>query len=165
MGWIWAFNIASLLLLIIAARRWGAAPERICTAALVFMNVGDLIYHAVVGRWTIYASVDVGHLVIDGLIAAVFLAVAIQANRVYPLWLAAIQLVSVIAHFAREANSQVAKLAYALMDYLPYYALLIILFMAIRTHAKRVRRIGPYPAWRRSSNPLRAPVPLKPPPA
>src|SRR3546814_14663802 len=70
-------------------------PERICAAALLAMNVADRIYHALVWRGTIYGSVDIGHLIIDMFVAAVFIGVALKPNRVYPLWLSAFQMVSV----------------------------------------------------------------------
>src|SRR3546814_9683392 len=125
--WIWSFNFLSVAILGVAALRWGAGPERICAAALLAMNVADRIYHALVGRGTIYGSVDIGHLIIDMLVAAVFIGVALKANRVYPLWLSAFQLVSVVSHFAREESRKIAELAYFLMNYVPYYALLLIL--------------------------------------
>src|SRR3546814_11555383 len=104
------------------------------------MNVADRIYHALVGRGTIYGSVDIGHLIIDMLVAAVFIGVALKANRVYPLWLSAFQLVSVVSHFAREESRKIAELAYFLMNYVPYYALLLILAGGIWRHAVRTRR-------------------------
>ncbi len=161
--WIWPFNYLSLALLILAALRWGAGPERMCMAAMVLMNVGDRAYHAFLGRGTIYASVDIGHLFIDLAAAAIFVGVALRANRVYPLWLSAFQLVSVVSHFAREVNGTFATFAYALMNYGPYYAILAILSGGIWCHARRRRRYGPYPSWRRSSNPSRATAPPSPP--
>lgn len=152
MSWIWSFNFLSVAILCAAALRWGAAPERICAAALLAMNVVDRIYHALVGRGTIYASVDIGHLVIDLLVATVFIGVALGANRLYPLWLAAFQLVSVVSHFAREASGKVAEIAYFLMNYAPYYCILLILAVGIALHAMRTKRHGPYRSWRGSSN-------------
>ncbi|UKK85218.1 hypothetical protein L7H23_03645 [Sphingopyxis sp. BSN-002] len=156
MTWLWEFNLTTMLLLIVAAWRWGAAPERLCVAVIVFMNLGDRLYHAVIDRGTIYASVDLGHLFIDVTAAAVFIGVALSANRVYPLWLSAFQLVSVISHFAREVDAKLVKSAYGLMTYGPFYFILLILAGGIWMHARRVKRYGPYPPWRTSSSPSRA---------
>ena len=159
MGWLWDFNYLSIALLLAAALRWGAAPERLCVAALLAMILLDRLYHALVGRGTIYASVDIGHLIIDLLVAAAFIAVALLANRMYPLWLAAFQLLSVISHFAREASGSVAKLAYGVLNYAPYLAIVAILAGGIWSHARRRSIYGPYPSWRRSSglSPARGP--------
>lgn len=138
-----------------AALRWGAAPERICVATLFTVTYGDPLYHALAGRGAIYGTVDVGHLVIDVGVAAIFVAVALRANRVYPLWLAAFQLVSVLSHFAREVTDSFPKLAYGLMSYGPFYIILMIMAGGLIFHARRSRHLGPYRSWRRSSSPSR----------
>ncbi len=155
MNWFWLFNFLSIALLIVAALRWGAGPERVCVAALFGMIITDRAYHAILGRGTIYGSVDIGHLVIDALVAAIFIGVALTANRVYPLWLAAFQLLSVVSHFAREMSGTVAKFAYALLNYAPYYFLLAILAGGIWRHALRRKRYGPYRSWRIFFSPSR----------
>lgn len=148
MGWIWTFNLVTMALLFAAALRWGAAPERCCAAVFVAMNLGDRAYHAIAGRDSIYITVDTGHLILDLLAAAVFIGVALRANRMYPLWLSAFQLVSVISHFARGVDGTMADLAYALMNYVPYNVMLLILAAGIGMHARRQRHYGPYPSWR-----------------
>lgn len=163
MSWLWEFNLVSMALLVLAVLRWGAGPERVCVAMIVFMNLGDRLYHAVIDRGTLYASVDLGHLFIDVVAAALFIGVALRANRVYPLWLSAFQLVSVISHFAREMDTKLVTFAYGLMTYAPYYFILLILTGGLWMHARRVRHYGPYPSWRTSSNPSPGALPKLPP--
>lgn len=163
MTWLWEFNLTTMALLVVAAWRWGAAPERICTAAIVFINLGDRLYHAIVDRGTLYGSVDLGHLFIDVVAATLFIGVALWANRIYPLWLSAFQLVSVVSHFAREMDTKLVRSAYGLMTYGPYYFILLILATAIWMHARRVKRFGPYRSWRTSSNPSPAALRRSPP--
>jgi hypothetical protein len=157
MGWLWSFNSLSLVLLVLAAWRWGAGPERACVAALVFMNLGELVYHGIFSRPALYATVDLVHLFLDVTVAAVFVGVALKANRLYPLWLAAFQLVSVISHFTREASAAVGKIPYALLMQAPYYLVILVLAAGIWLHARRMKLYGPYRSWRSSSNPLRTP--------
>ncbi|WP_194954901.1 hypothetical protein [Sphingopyxis solisilvae] len=139
-----------------AALRWGAGPEKICAAALFAMTYGDPLYHLLVAQGPAYGTVDVGHLAQDSIVAAVYVGVALQANRVYPIWLAAFQLVSLLSHFAREVTDFFPKLAYGLMNYGPYYTTILILGLGIAAHARRRRRLGPYRSWRTSSR--RSPV-------
>lgn len=162
-SWTWAFNIATMAMLFAAALRWGAGPERFCATVVVFMNVGDRLYHAAVARDTIYASVDIGHLLLDLTSAALFISVALRANRIYPLWLSAFQLVSVVSHFVREVDGKVGNLTYAVLNYAPYNFILLILAGGIWAHARRVKRFGPYRSWRTSSNPSRGALPKSPP--
>lgn len=136
-----------------AVLRWGAGPERICMTTLFAVTFGDPVYHYLVERAPIYGSVDIGHLVIDVGVAVVFVAVALRANRVYPLWLAAFQLVSVLSHFAREVTDSFPKLAYGLMTYGPFYIILAIMTGGLIFHAKRTKYLGPYRSWRSSSIP------------
>ncbi len=146
-------NFLCVGLLGAAALRWGAAPERICVAALVTVTLVDPVYHLLV-RYPVFGTVDVGHLVMDLGVALAFIAVALRSNRVYPLWLAAFQLVSVLSHFAREVTDFFPMLAYGLMSYGPYYIILLIMVAGIAAHARRSRFVGRYRSWRTSSNHL-----------
>jgi len=152
-------NLVSVGLLGAAALRWGAGPEKMCAAALFAMTFGDPVYHLLVAHGPTYGTVDLGHLAQDIVVAAVFVGVALQANRVYPIWLAAFQLVSLLSHFAREVTDFFPKLAYGLMSYGPYYTIILILAFGIAAHARRLRHLGPYRSWRTSSNHLPAPRP------
>lgn len=149
-------NLASVAILAIAALRWGDAPERACAATLFVMTYGDAAYHALLLQGPVYGTVDIWHLFIDLGVAAAFIAIAFRANRVYPLWLAAFQLVSVISHFARELTETLPKLAYGLMTYVPYYVVILVMALGLWHHARRQGRYGPYRSWRTSSSPSRA---------
>lgn len=156
-------NLVSAAILAAAALRWGAGPERTCAATFFAMTFGDAAYHALVGLGPVYGSVDIWHLTIDLGAAVAFIGIALRANRIYPLWLAAIQLISVISHFAREVIERLPKLAYGLMTYLPYYAILFVAAGGLLVHARRRKHHGPYRPWRSSSSPLSAAAPTSPP--
>lgn len=148
-----AINFLLVGLLGAAALRWGAEPERICVATLFAVTFGDPVYHILVRQSPIYGSVDLGHFTFDVGVAAVFIAVALRANRVYPLWLAAFQLVSVLSHFARGVTDFFPKLAYGLMSYGPYYVILLIMAGGLVSHVRRSQTFGRYRSWRRFSSP------------
>ena len=46
--WLNEFDAAMLALVLAAALRWGAGPERLCVAVLVGMEAIDLVYHLIV---------------------------------------------------------------------------------------------------------------------
>jgi hypothetical protein len=156
--WLEEFNAAMLAIALASALRWGTGPERLCVAVMIGMQAVDAVYHVIAGRGAFYQSVDIGHLVIDAAAAAAFLAVALNANRIYPLWMAAFQLTSVLAHFAREVNPEGAGLAYAYLGYGPFYLELVVLMTGIALHARRVRQTGTYRSWRASSSPSPGPT-------
>ena len=151
--WLWVLNAALVGLPMLAAWRWGAAPERICAAVFVTNLVVDRCYHWAVGRGTIYQSVDLGHVLIGVATIIVLVSVALRANRIYPLWLSAFQGLVIISHFTREASARISVHAYALLTYAPSILQIAILAIGIALHARRVNRYGTYPSWRNSSSP------------
>jgi hypothetical protein len=148
--WVWLLNTALVGLPMLAAWRWGAAPERLCAAVFVANLIVDRVYHLVVARGTFYETVDLGHLVIGISTAAVLLGVALRANRIYPLWLTAFQGLVIISHFTREASARISVLAYALLTYGPSIFQIAILTCGVVFHARRMNRYGSYPSWRNS---------------
>lgn len=149
-GWWWLDELDTtvLVLLAVSAWRWGAAPERWAAATMAGMDLADRIYHFVAGRGAFYNTVDLGHFAIDSAAAAFFLLLAARANRVYPLCLAALQLVSVLMHLARAADPAGTGFAYAWLAYGPWYLEVVTLAVGMTRHALRVRRIGSYRSFR-----------------
>lgn len=150
-------QIAAIACLVLAACRWGAGPERILAGVLVWFQAADAVNHALVAAERGY-TVDTGHIVIDAVAAAIALAVALYANRIYALWFAAFQLIAMFAHLAREIAAGVAPLAYGILFTGPSYFQIALLAGGIWFHRRRVRRFGPYRSWRSFSRPSRAPM-------
>jgi len=146
-----AQHVASLLLAA-AIWRWGGAPERWLIA--VFLATMVLPVHVV--RW-----LDIGRLsaspfatwymLIDLVAAALFIGVALTANRNYPLWIAGFQLVPVGAHLVRALDDSVSPLAIAILVIGPSYCQLLVLTVGFTRHVLRERRFGRYREWRAST--------------
>jgi hypothetical protein len=132
----------------------GAGPERILASLLLGMFVIDPIYHRVVGGSMFWYHADLGHVVIDTVVMAVTFAVALGANRVYPLWIAGAQIVAISGHLYRLTLEEINKFAYDAMTVTPSYIQLVALMVGIAFHTSRRRRLGSYPSWRRSSPPM-----------
>jgi hypothetical protein len=149
---IWKAELAvgSQLALAGAAWRWGAGPERACVAANIYMRIADLIYHWLFGTHVYFANVEIGHAFIDLTTALAFLLIALRANRVYPLWLSALQFVSFISHIAVSLSHAIAGLAYWILIVSPSYLQLIVLALSIFLHHRRVKQHGTYRSWRTS---------------
>lgn len=147
------------IILFLSAFRWGGGPEKVLAGVLVWFRVGDAANHALIDILDLPFAADTGHFVIDLIAAVVALAVAAHANRMYPLWFAAFQLLAVFAHLARELAPGVALLAYRLMYVGPSYFQIMLLAGGIWLHRRRVLRHGPYRSWRSSSP--RSPAPAR----
>lgn len=142
--------VGFLLLALIAFWR-GAEPERYCASTLVGVSLLDRVYHLLAGEPITFASVDLGHLGLDLSALVAFYLISISANRFYPLWLAAAQLISLGAHLSRELSEEIGQLAYALILQVPSYVQLLALAIGLYLHQKRIAKDGSYPSWRSSS--------------
>lgn len=141
-------HIASVLLAL-AIWRWGSGPERwligLFIAAMVIppnlfelLSLGNLAFGPYAWIW----------ICIDAFATVAFCAVAVNANRNYPLWIAGFQLVAMGAHAVRGLADAVSPFAYVVLSAGPAYCQLVLIFGGFLRHVRRERRFGPYREWR-----------------
>lgn len=125
----------------------GGPPERRAAVIIVGWVLADAVYHLLFGP-SGFHEVDPVHLVLDGaeLVAIVWLA--LRANRMWPLWAAAAQVICVSGHIAALIEPRGMTMAYWAMTQLPQYVQLTALLLGAVAHARRQRRAGPYRSWR-----------------
>jgi hypothetical protein len=144
-----------IALLALACWVWGAGPERACASILLAMPFGEVVYHLLLGPETTVSHTDLGHAILEIAFTVPFLAVALAANRTYPLWLVSFQMVAVLIHLVRNLVPEVHGAAYMAMTIGPSYAMLVTLLLGLLAHCRRRRIHGTYrswrPFWRRSS--------------
>jgi hypothetical protein len=80
--------------------------------------------------------------------------VALKANRLYPLCIAAFQIVSLTTHLARDLTGKISGTVYGLLAAGPSYLEILALIVGIALHHRRARTFGSYRSWRASSNRL-----------
>lgn len=146
----------ALIVVVVAAFRWGAGPERGTAAVFLYLLFADSAYHAIFGPGAELLKIDIGHALIDASAALAMAAIAVQANRMYTLWIAALQIIAVQSHVARDLESGISPLAYAIVRYAPFYFQIVLLAVGTWLHRKRVRTFGSYRSWRTSSARSRA---------
>ncbi|WP_435418576.1 hypothetical protein WAB17_03115 [Parerythrobacter aurantius] len=140
-------NVASVALFV-AALLAGGGPERACAGTLLGMVVMDRTYHAFFGPSDTFAVIDPWHLLLDTAALVCFVTVSLQANRFYPMVLAAAQLVAFTAHIVRMLAEPVTSLSYYLLFTIPFWFQLLVVAGGIARHLRRTRRLGPYRDWR-----------------
>lgn len=144
-------HIASVILAL-AIWRWGAGPERWLIA---------LFMATMVAPYYMFALLDLGtstfgpfawiYITIDLFAGFAFVAVALQANRNYPGWIAGFQLVAIGANAVKGMVDAVSPLAYMVMAIGPSYCQLLLILAGFVRHFVRQRRFGPYRTWRATS--------------
>lgn len=128
----------SILLLICAFAFWrGHTDERIAAATCLIATIVQL--YVVTPTVRRYSGVETGVLVIDLVVLAVFVAIALQSRRFWPLWVAGLQLTTVFGHILKAI--QLSLLPYAYAGALRFWSYPILLILAIgtwRTHHRSV---------------------------
>lgn len=129
--------------------RWGGAPEKWLIG--IFLATMVVPIYIIRWVWPDRSAVDpfMPVLVILDLFAfALFLAIALKANRNYPLWIAGFQLVAIGAQLMTIVWQGASPLARFLLITGPSYFQLLLLLAGFVRHAFRERRYGKYREWR-----------------
>ncbi len=147
---------AVLVVLFVQALRKGAAPERILTTTLLGMLVVDRIYHLVTGGHAVlFMGVNLGHFAIDVIALAIFITVALCANRSYPLWIGAAQLIAFSSHIYPLLVKNLEGPGYLAMSIMPSYVQTTAMGLGLVAHMRRLKKPGNYRSWRVSLRPTR----------
>jgi len=125
----------------------GGPPEKLAAAIIVGWILVDALYHVLFGP-SGFDTVDPVHLVLDGGELAAIVWLSLRANRMWPLWAAAAQLICVSGHLAVMVEPGGVRRAYWAMTQLPQYIQLTALLLGATAHARRERRVGRYRSWR-----------------
>lgn len=140
--------IASILLGL-AMWRWGGGPERGMAILFTGIMVAPVALFRLVAQTTfMFGDFATVYVVIDWVVLAGFMAIALNANRNYPLWVAGFQLVAVGSHVVHGMVDTVSPLAYAVLAVGPSYCQLVLLLAGLLRHRARLRRFGTYRDWR-----------------
>ncbi len=143
----------TLLIVAMAVTR-GGQPERWCAAIIAGEVTIDLLILLAVGPRS-FGEFDISRISLDGIAAALLIAVAMRANRIYPLAIAAAQLValigSVVALLAVDGMAQ----AFWAMTQMPLFLQLALLTGGTLAHRLRLAKIGRYNCWSPREGPQR----------
>ena len=146
MLFVWLTRLLIGLSFLFAVRK-GDEPERLVAIIFVGMYGFDIANHLIFGDPT-WFEVNPGHFVIDVWALLTMTWVALRANRGWPLWLSATQLIVVMAHFAKLLEIDEARRSYWIMTQATPLVELIGLMIGTWSHMLRQQRIGRYAAWR-----------------
>lgn len=138
--------------LIVFAFRRGSMPEKAGGVIVAFNLSVDLLVRELVGSWD-FGAFSSTRLLIDLVEFGLLLVLALSANRVWPIFSAAAQLLAVGGSLAVWGSPGGIDLAYWAVTQVPLFGQLAALACGTCFHLRRQARIGPYRDWRRRYSP------------
>lgn len=135
----------------------GGAPERIGITILAVGSVLTVV--AVSGPAIRFGSLEVGIFLVDVAALLTFLFLALYAERLWPLWVAALQAIGTAAHAVKLMDPTVIRWAYAFALAFWSYPMLLIIVLGTWNHQKRLARFGVDRSWSSSSSRSAPPPP------
>jgi len=134
--------------LCLAAFIWGGGPEKAVAATwIIVFEVFGRIHRMIFGGYVLF-DVDPFLAGKDIAAGAIWLGIALYANRNWTLWVAGTQLLAIGAHVARAVADAVSPIAYATMVIAPGWVQLFLLAGGLVRHVLRTRQHGSYRSWR-----------------
>ncbi len=116
-----------LLLMAVAAYAFlrGRREERLAAAICVFATIATrLVLSPTPER---YSGVEIGVFLVDLLTLAGFIAIALRTDRFWPLWIAGLQLTTLLAHFLKLIDVGLLPHAYAAAGRFWVYPIFLII--------------------------------------
>lgn len=87
-----------------------------------------------------YENVEIGVILVDMAVFGGFTMVALQSSRFWPLWVAGLQLTTVIGHLLKGIQSSMLPIAYGAALQFWSYPIIVILFIGTWRSAHRWRQ-------------------------
>ncbi|MFC7536531.1 hypothetical protein ACFQPG_04025 [Sphingomonas sp. GCM10030256] len=129
------FYILLTALALFAARR-GGREERIAANVCLLATIATSLLLSPLS--TRFAAIELGVALIDVGVLAAFVAIALRSARFWPLWVAGIQLTTVMGHLLKAVQPKLIPMAYGTaLVFWSYVILLIIAVAILRTPAVR----------------------------
>ena len=139
-------TVASLSILIGLVRRYGREPEQYAAGILFANFVLQLLNFVLRGPFD-FIKVDPILFAIDAVTFLAMTWVALNANRLWPLVISALQMLVVIAHVSVLTSNGWDQVYWGMMAIAQYLQLLVVACGTLNHHF-RERRAGPYRSWR-----------------
>jgi hypothetical protein len=116
-------------------------------AAIVALNLSiDLVVRQWMGRWD-FTAFSTSRFLIDLAELGLLLALALSANRVWPIFSAATQMVAVAGSLAVWGSKGGNQMAYWAVTQMPLFGQLAALAIGTLFHMRRQAVVGRYRDW------------------
>lgn len=123
----------------------GGAPERI--GAAIFAGGSVLSHLAYILSSRHFHGLEGGILLVDVATFFAFAALAMRANRFWPIWMTGLLGIGIVAHLAMELNPLILPYAYRFVLSAWSYPMLALIAIGTWQHRRRLKRFGADPSW------------------
>jgi hypothetical protein len=132
------FFFSVLLLACLFSWQCGGGPERI---AALLLTIAALVSTLIAGHGSsMFTKIEWGLFGVDSVLALLLVWLALSVDRYWPMWLSALQLVSVLMHPAFGLSQNKMAFAYAIASIFWSYPMLFILVIGSIRQYRRVRK-------------------------
>lgn len=138
------FNAALLLACLYAVHR-GGAPERWAAALMIAAAVATALLPFHPGRS--FHGVEWGELAVDVAMLVGMTALAARADRFWPLWIAALQVIAIAIHGVRAYDATILPMVYNRAGSRIAYLMLALLAIGTWRHWRRRQSGRPERDW------------------
>lgn len=123
----------------------GGAPERIGTTVLAVGSILTVLAASAPAHR--FGSVELGIFLVDVAALLGFLLIALRAERLWPLWVTALQAIGTAGHAVKLADPDLIPRGYAFALAFWSYPMLLLLVLGTYAHQKRLARFGADRSW------------------
>ena len=131
---LFVFNLFLLSSCIYALTKWTRDAKIVATTTLVASFASLLRFHT-------YGSVEAAIFLIDLMVFAAFLYVAVRSDRFWPLWICGLQLTTIAGHIIKATTNELIPIAYAVALRFWSYPIQLILILAVWRACRRQGRV------------------------
>ena len=114
----------------------GRSDERWVAATCILASVATRL--AISPLHQRYSGVEIGVFLVDVATLIAFTMVALRTQRFWPLWIAGLQLTTVLAHILKAIDTTLFPIAYAAAGRLWSYPILLILVVGTWRNSRRL---------------------------
>ena len=129
------FRILLLLVVVYALARGGRDERHVAIICAVGARVTSLVISPLAQR---FEGLEIQVLLVDLAVLVGFVTVALRSERFWPLWVAGLQLTTMLGHLFKQMESDLVPQAYAAA--LNFWAYPIVIILGIGTFRTQLRR-------------------------
>jgi hypothetical protein len=115
----------------------GRTDERLAAATCIAATFATNLVYEPIGS---FAGVEVGVLIVDVATLAAFTYLALRSERFWPLWVAGLQLTTLVAHALKAIDLDLMPQAYAAAARFWVYPIFLIIVVGTYRSHQRLRR-------------------------